>query len=259
VVRVPARPVEDLTARLAAAIDERTAAVLISAVLFEDARIVPGLSELAGASTETELLIDVYHALGAVPFTAPPNAWIVGGGYKYLQMGEGNCFLRVPEHARDWRPVVTGWYAEFDFLDKDAGCDARILFSPGAAAFAGATYDPVSHYRGARVLDFFAEQGLTADVLRESYLDQLRLLAAGFDALAIPEELVWRDRETPLEAFGGFLALRCDRAGELSAALSARGVHTDSRGPFLRFGPAPYLSQEQLERAIGELGDVVAR
>jgi kynureninase len=259
VVRVPARPVEDLAARLAAAIDERTAAVLVSAVLFEDARIVPGLSELAGAAPETEVLIDVYHALGAVPFTAPPKAWIVGGGYKYLQMGEGNCFLRVPDHARDWRPVVTGWYAEFDFLDKDAGCDARIPFSPGAAAFAGATYDPVSHYRGARVLDFFAEQGLTPDVLRESYLAQLSVLAAGFDALAIPDELVWRDRDTPLEGFGGFLALRCERAGELSAALATRGVHSDSRGTFLRFGPAPYLSEEQLERAIAELGTVLTR
>lgn len=137
VVRVPARPVDDLAERLAAAIDARTAAVLVSAVLFEDARIVPGLDDLARAATGTELLIDVYHALGVVPFVAPPRAWILGGGYKYLQLGEGNCFLRVPQHAWDWRPVITGWYAEFSFLDRDAGCDARIPFAPGAEAFAG--------------------------------------------------------------------------------------------------------------------------
>lgn len=255
VVRVPARPVDELARRLADQIDQRTAAVIVSAVLFEDARIVPGLSELAGAAAgETELLIDAYHALGAVPFAAPSNAWIVGGGYKYLQLGEGNCFLRVPEHAREWRPVVTGWYAEFDFLDKDAGCDARIPFSPGAQAFAGATYDPVSHYRGARVLDFFTAQELTPGVLRDSYQAQLGVLAEAFDALGLPEEQIRRDRDTPLERFGGFLALRCERAAEVAAALLARGVHTDSRGSFLRFGPAPYLSDEQLERAMAELG-----
>ena len=256
VVRVPARPVEDLAERLAEAIDARTAAVLVSAVLFEDARIVPGLDELARAATDTELLIDVYHALGVVPFVAPPKAWIVGGGYKYLQLGEGNCFLRVPEQARDWRPVVTGWYAEFAFLDRDAGCDARIPFSPGAAAFAGSTYDPTSHYRATRVLEFFVEQGLGIDTLRASYQSQLAVLAEAVDGLGAPG--VSRDRDAPLERFGGFLALRCDQAAELSRALLQRGVYTDSRGPFLRFGPAPYLSDEQLERAVAELGAVLA-
>lgn len=258
VVRVPARPVDDLAERLAAAIDSRTAAVLVSAVLFEDARIVPGLDELARAATSTELLIDVYHALGGIPFAAPKSAWIVGGGYKYLQLGEGNCFLRVPEHAWEWRPVITGWYAEFSVLDRDAGCDARIPFAPGAEAFAGATYDPVSHYRAARVFDFFAQHELTPAALRQSYQSQLAVLAGAFDALGVSEELITRDRDTPLERFGGFLALRTDRAAELSRQLLARGVHTDSRGAFLRFGPAPYLSDAQLERSVVELGAVLA-
>lgn len=258
VVRVPARPVDDLAERLAAAIDARTAAVLVSAVLFEDARIVPGLDDLAQAATGTELLIDVYHALGVVPFVAPPRAWILGGGYKYLQLGEGNCFLRVPQHAWDWRPVITGWYAEFSFLDRDAGCDARIPFAPGAEAFAGATYDPVSHYRAARVLDFFSQHSLTPEALRDSYQCQLAVVAAAFDSLGASAAVITRDRDTPLERFGGFLALRCDRAAELSRELLGRGVHTDSRGPSLRFGPAPYLSDEQLHRAMAELGAVLA-
>ena len=36
--------------------------------------------------------------------------------------------------------------------------------------------------------------------------------------------------------------------------LARRGVSTDSRGETLRLGPAPYLSDAQLEAAIGELG-----
>ena len=45
--------------------------------------------------------------------------------------------------------------------------------------FAGATYDPTSHYRSARVFDFFQEQGLTPEALRENYLRQTTLLADG--------------------------------------------------------------------------------
>jgi kynureninase len=258
---LPARPVGTLAERLAARLDGRTAAVLVSAVLYEDARIVPRLGELAEASARrgAELLVDAYHALGAVPFPLAPlglsSAWVVGGGYKYLQLGEGNCFLRLPPHARELRPVLTGWYAEFEEL---AGSARRglVAYGRGAAAFAGATYDPTSHYRAARVLDFFAEQGLTPERLRASYERQVALLAARFDALALPEDLVTRDRETPLAAFGAFLALESPRAGELQRALAERGVLADSRGRHLRLGPAPYLADAQLEAAVERLGEV---
>ena len=260
VERVPARPVDTLAERLAAAIDDRTAAVLASAVLFEDARIVPGVDALAEvcAARGAELLVDAYHALGAMPFAAPPSAWVIGGGYKYLQLGEGNCFLRLPQHAYGLRPAITGWYAEFGELAA-APRPGQVAYPRGAAAFAGSTYDPTSHYRAARVFGFFDEQGLTPDVLRASYRRQVDLLAARFDALALPDALVTRDRATPLERFGGFLALRSPRAAELQSALAQRGVLTDTRGEWLRLGPAPYLSDAQLEAAVAALGAVAQR
>ena len=127
VVRLEVEPVETLAERMAGAIDERTSAVLVSAVLFETARIVPELEDLARAcvAAGAELLVDVYHALGAVPYTAAEHgldtAWIVGGGYKYLQLGEGNCFMRLPPQAETMRPVFTGWFAEFDELVTERG------------------------------------------------------------------------------------------------------------------------------------------
>jgi kynureninase len=258
VVRVPARPVDTLAERLAAAADERTAAVLVSAVLFEDARVVPDLEALAEACAARgiELLVDAYHALGAMPFTAPGIAWVVGGGYKYLQLGEGNCFLRLPEHAYALRPKITGWYAEFGALSAPPR-PGQVAYARGGAAFAGSTYDPTSHYRAARVFAFFAEQRLSAEALRASYRRQVDVLAAAFDALAIPDDVVTRDRSTPLERFGGFLALRSPRAVELQRALAQRGVLTDTRGEWLRLGPAPYLSDAQLEEGVGALGSVV--
>lgn len=256
VVREPARPADTLAERLAAAADRRTAAVLVSAVMFEDARVVPGLPELAAAcrARGVELLVDAYHALGPVPLPGGlGGAWVVGGGYKYLQLGEGNCFLRLPPHAEELRPVVTGWFAEFSALAAEAG-DGRVGYGRGADRFAGSTYDPTSHYRAARVLDFFAEQGLTPARLHGSYRHQVRRLAERFDALDLSDHVVTRDRETPLERFGGFLALRSPRAGQLQRALAERGVMADSRGRFLRLGPAPYLTDAQLDEAIARLG-----
>jgi kynureninase len=256
VARLPTRPVETVAERLA---DEAPAAsaVLVSAVLFEDSRIVPGLPALAAACADAgaELLVDAYHALGCLPFTVAglERAWIVGGGYKYLQLGEGNCFLRLPPQADELRPAITGWFAEFEELHA-AHEPGTTEYPRGSMRFAGSTYDPTSHYRAAPVLDFFEEQGLTPERLRESYLQQTTLLADRFDELDLED--VARDREAPLSAFGGFLALESERAEELSRRLLDEGVVTDSRGHWLRLGPAPYHSDEQLEAAVEHLGRV---
>lgn len=256
-VVVPTDPVETLAERMAERIDDRTAAVLVSAVLFGTSAIVPGLDELAAHRHGAELLVDAYHALGAVPFTVPEGAWVVGGGYKYLQLGEGNCFLRLPAHAQQLRPVLTGWYAEFGELSarRDPG---EVGYATGGMRFAGATYDPTSNYRAARVFDFFAEHGLTAAYLRESYLRQTTLLADDFDKLDIPDDVATRDRSRPRSAFGGFLTIHTPQAARWQEKLAARGVATDSRGNQLRFGPAPYLRDDQLHAAMAALGEVVA-
>ncbi|GGM46633.1 kynureninase [Longimycelium tulufanense] len=262
VVRVAADPAESLAERLAAAVDGRTSAVLVSAVLFETSRIVPHLGDLADTcqAREAELLVDAYHALGPVPLLVKEsglgNAWLVGGGYKYLQLGEGNCFLRLPPHSETLRPVVTGWFAEFSALTGGEEPE-HVAYGPGAIRFAGATYDPTSHYRAARVLDFFERQKLTPSFLQRVYQHQTGLLARYFDDLGAPDELITRDRDTPRSAFGGFLALRTPHATRIQEALASRGVHTDSRGQYLRFGPAPYLSDNQLENSIAVLDEVL--
>jgi len=260
VVRVPAEPADDAAERLAAAADDRTAAALVSSVFFGSGRIVPGLGVLAERCRRVgaALLVDAYHSLNVVPFSVRAeglaDAFVVGGGYKYCQLGEGNCFLRLPPGCR-LRPVVTGWFAEFAALDRAP--EAGVGYGEGAARFAGSTYDPVSHYRAAAVFDFFEREGLTPALLRAVSRRQVGLLAARFDALALDPAVIVRDRAVPLEALGGFLVLRAPAAADICRRLKAAGVWADSRGEALRLGPAPYLSDPQLEAAVAVLGEVI--
>jgi hypothetical protein len=107
------------------------------------------------------------------------------------------------------------------------------------------------------VFDFFEREGLTPSFLRELSRHQVGLLAERFDGLAIDPGLITRDRTVPLERIGGFLSLESPRAGDLLTRLRAREVFTDHRGDTLRLGPAPYLSDAQLEAAMAALGEVV--
>jgi kynureninase len=152
--------------------------------------------------------------------------------------------------------MVTGWFAEFARLTESSG--GRVTYVEGPDRWAGATYDPTSHYRAARVFDFFAKLLLTPDRLRETSRGQVKLLAERFDALDLDPRVITRDRSLPLERVGGFLALRSPRAGALSERLGERGVLTDFRGEILRLGPAPYVSDAQITAAVEELGRVAS-
>ncbi len=261
IVKVAARPADTLADRLASVVDDRTACVLVSSVLYETAEIVPGLDTVARACGRhgAALLLDAYHHLNVVPFDIRAlglaEAFVTGGGYKYCQLGEGNCFLRVPPGCR-LRPVLTGWFGEFAALEQAEPRDRarpersrRVEYGSGAARFAGATYDPVSHYRAASVFAFHVEHGLAPERLREINQRQVGLLKHAFELLDL-DPAVARVEPMPEDRRAGFLALRCARAGALSHALRARGVFTDVRGDVLRLGPAPYLNDEQLRDAV---------
>ncbi|MEM8962072.1 MAG: kynureninase [Acidobacteriota bacterium] len=259
VVRVSADEPASLADRLAAEVDDRTAAVLVSSVLFGTGRIVPNLAAVVPATQRhgCELLVDTYHALGAVPFQLPEQglgeAFVVGGGYKYLQLGEGNCFMRVPP-GRDLRPVITGWFAEFADLAAPP-IPGQVAYGHGADAFIGATYDPTSHYRAAEVFDFFATMGLTPTFLRQVSQHQVGLLTREIDALDL-DPRVLRRPVVSLAEIGGFLMLETPHAEAFDQALRERGVLVDHRGTRLRLGPAPYLSDRQLRDVVGHLGEV---
>ena len=261
VVKLTASPVDTLAARIAKAVDDRTAGVFVSSVSYETAEIVPALERVAAACAHAgaSLLVDAYHHLNVVRFDIATlglsEAFVTGGGYKYCQLGEGNCFLRVPAGCR-MRPVLTGWFAEFDALEAEAR--GRVTYGEGASAFAGATYDPTSHYRAAAVFAFHRDRQLTIDTLHAINRQQVTRLKAAVERLDLPVRVA-QVVAMPDERRGGFLAIRMPDAPSKARALRDRGVFSDARADVLRLGPAPYLRDDQLDDTVAALDEVLER
>ena len=256
---VDASPRESLVERLIAATTDGTALVAVSAVLFEDASIVTGLERLLARAAEVGALalVDAYHAFNVVPLSTErvlgprwDTAFVTAGGYKYAELGEGVCFMRLPRAAASLRPAYTGWFADFSALERPRGHE-RVAYADGGARFAGATFDPASLYRARAVLAHFDRFGLDVQALREISIAQTSLLVELLER-AGAEILSPRD---PSQR-GGFVALRCARAHEAVAALRARSVYVDARGDVLRAGPAPYLLDEEISAGAAAIAEV---
>jgi kynureninase len=173
------------------------------------------------------------------------ETFVVGGGYKYCQFGEGNCFLRVPKNC-DWRPVVTGWYAEFATLDQSP--DAGVPYGLGRWAFEGSTYDPTSHYRAAKVIEFFDQQNLDVQTLRAINQAQLSFLLSEISRYQWPTSIGLPSSDT--ERRGGFIVVQTPQASQLVEALRRQDVYVDSRQNNVRLGPAPYVTKGQLAESV---------
>lgn len=255
VVFVESAPVETLCERACAAVDERTAGVLISCVMFGTSAIVPAIEALIARAERVgaSVLVDGYHAFDVVPFTVPERAFFVAGGYKYAQWGEGACFLKVPAGCA-MRPVLTGWFAGFSSL-SDRRTRGEVAYeSDGAGRFAGSTFDPASFFRARAVARFFDAQGLTVDRLRTTSLAQTQRI---IERARTIEGLALVTPEVP-ERRGGFVSLATPHAQALVARLRAEGVYTDSRGEMLRLGPAPYTEDREIDEAMDVLASAVA-
>ncbi len=252
---------DDFVQNIEAAIDDDVAAIMLSRVYFESGIVNRRISEIAelARTNDIPLLIDDYHGTNVVPLSIKEknldDCYFLIGGYKYLQWGEGNCFLRFPEDC-ELRPAITGWFASFSSLDQPRTGEP-VTYDDGNQRFASGTYDPASQFRAAKVVHFFQDQGLTPTVLRQQYLQQVGLLKELFLEQQFDPDIITLRHQRPLEENGGFLALRSSFARTIRAQLMEKGIFTDARGDILRLGPAPYTTSEQIKTAMSKLGDVV--
>ena len=255
VERVPTEPFDSFSDRfLEAARSGAHDFIFVSQVLFGSGRrfdLVDNLAALARPGGPW-VIIDGYHAFMALetPFddVAASSAFYVGGGYKYAMSGEGCAFLHAPPGFGE-RPLITGWFAEFEDLTLPPG---SVGYRKDAMRFMGATFDPSGLYRFNAVRRMLWENGLTtarisAHVAR---LQEHLLTAVEGTAFGGVERL-----NRPGDA--RFLAFRTPNAQRWAAELKVRNCITDVRGDVLRVGLALYHDEEDIDafaKMAAELG-----
>jgi len=260
VERVPVAPFETFEARFAeAAVEADHDLVYLSHVFFNSGFAVRDLDALVRAVRRPEamVVVDGYHSVGARPLalaSLEKRVFYTGGGYKYLQVGEGFGFLHVPPGCT-LRPAATGWFSQFGSLTaKPSG---RVDYADDAFRFWGATWDPTPAYRFNAVMALWQREGVTphkvlahANRLQHRFLEGLeRERPAALDPawLVTPRDLAHQ---------GNFLTFRFYGAPALHAGLRAVNVETDLRGDRIRFGFGPYQDEGDVDVLLGRLASV---
>lgn len=257
IVYLPHQDDDQLYESISNELDENTSAIMLSRIYYETSEVNTRLSDIAQLAKRAgvPILVDDYHGTNVVPISFQKedleHIYLLVGGYKYLQWGEGNCFLRYPAGCA-LRPVITGWFSAFEQLDHPRD-NEPVKFDLGNQKFATATYDPISQFRAAAVTQFFRKMGLTPEVLKNQYRSQLRFLRKLFDDRNENGSGISHANTRPIEESGGFMALRSEHARALRAELLKEGIFTDARNDIIRIGPGPYTTSKQCEAVIQAL------
>ncbi len=236
--------------RFREAIDERTAVVALSHVLFRSS-FVQDLEAIVGRAREAGawVLLDLYQSAGIVPIdlSALGVEAAVGGCLKWLCGGPGNAFLYVRPDL-DLRPRLTGWMAH---ADPFAFAGPPMERAGGAWRFLHGTPAIPALRAASAGLDLVAEAGI--ERVRAKSLRQTALLLERADREG------WTVR-TPRASGsrGGVVSIEPPHAYEVSRALLARDIVIDYRpGGGIRFGPHLYNTDEEIVRALDTVGEIL--
>lgn len=245
VTRVPVEPYDSFAMRFAAAAGQPRDLVYLSQVMFDSGFAVQELPELLNGIPEPALIaIDGYHAFFALPVSLrrlEHRVFYLAGGYKYLQAGEGACFMTMPPSADALRPALTGWFSD----NGEQSLSLPVGYGAGALRFWGSTFDPSGLYRLNAVMRLFDRlavnpAGIHVHVarLQQRFLAGLR----GMPATAL----------TPPVGIprGNFLAFDLPDAAAVHARLTAAGITLDRRGTRLRFGFGVYHDDAFVDRLL---------
>jgi kynureninase len=240
------------TARLCDAIDQTTAVVAISAVIFKSAAILDVRPVIERAHAVGALvMLDAYQWVGAVPLdvTALGADVVVGGSVKYLCGGPGAAFLYVrPDLRATLRPRLTGWVAHPEPFGFDFGPmryrDDMLRFQNGTPAIPAL---------------FTARSGY--EIVREIGVEAIRAKSVRLTSRIVEfaQEKGWRVN-SPLEAArrGGSVTLGVPEPERVQKELDRRDVLCDWRpGAGVRLGPHFYTSDDDVERALAEIEDIL--
>jgi kynureninase len=240
------------TERFLEAIDEETLLVPLSHVVFKSG-FVQDVAAITRRAHEVGAYVvaDLYQSAGTVPVDV--SAWDVdfatGGSVKWLCGGPGAGYLYVAPRLRPkLQPKVTGWMAH---ARPFAFEDGAIAYADDATRFLHGTPGVPALYAAEAGYDIVNAIGVGA--IREKSLRQTALLME----LARAEGFTPRTPDDPAER-GGMVILDVPHGAAVTRELVRREFLVDFRpGAGVRLSPHFYTSDEELERAVREIRQIL--
>ena len=237
--------------RLCAAIDERTALVAISHVLFKSAYVVDVARIAAHAHRLGALVsLDAYHSLGVLPLAVEALGayFLTGRLLKWLCGGPGGCFLYAsPAMSARHAPALTGWQAHAHPFAFEGEMD----YAAGAARWLGGTPVIPALFANAEGPRIVRRAGIGA--IRAKSMRQTARLVELADARGY---LVGAPRDPARR--GGTVAFDVPHGAEVAQALLARDVIIDYRpGVGIRVAPHFYTTDEEIDRVVTETAAIL--
>ena len=238
--------------RLVDAIDDRTALVPISLVLFrsgtlQDVRPIVEKAHRVGA----RVVLDAYQAAGTVPMDLSSLGvdFAVGGSVKWLCGGPGAGYLYVrPDLQRTCEPGVVGWAGHAAPFGFETGA---IRYAAGIERFQSGTPNVPALYSARAGYEIVAEIGVPS--IRAKSLRLTRRLMDAAIARGWAVKTPDRDDER-----GGSVVLDVPDGERVTQALLARDVIVDYRpNAGLRMAPHFYNTVEEIDHAVAQLDALV--
>lgn len=252
-VVVPARDDGTVDAEeVVQAIDDRTALVALSQVLFRSSYILDPRPIVERAhEVGAKVMLDLYQAAGIIPvdLTALGADFAAGGCLKWLCGGPGNAFLYVrPDLTPALRPRLTGWMSHpqpfaFDTSEFEPLEDARRMQTgtPAIPAYYAAL--PGLRLLGALGIDSIRATSVSHASRLLTLVDQ-----HGFRSIASRDPA----------RLAGTVAIDVPDALDVARTLNANDVVVDYRpGVGIRVAPHVYNTAEEIDRAMDAMAEIV--
>jgi len=239
------------TQRILDAIDERTALVAISHVLFRSAFIMDAAAICNRARAVGALVsLDAFHSVGVVSVDVHALGvdFLSGGVLKWLCGGPGGAFLYVsPDASRRLAPSFTGWQAH----QHPFGFEPEMRYAEHAWRWLNGTPPIPALFAAIEGPRLVRRAGV--ERIREKSMRQTARLIELADAngyrVSAPRAPEQR---------GGTVAVDVPHALGVARALLANGVIVDYRPQAgIRLAPHFYTSDDELERAVRMIGDIL--
>lgn len=238
--------------RLLAAIDDRTALVAISHVLFRSAYIMDVEAICRRAHDVGAVVsLDAFHSVGVIPVNVKEIGadFLTGGVLKWLCGGPGACFLyAAPAMSARYAPALTGWQAHrrpFDF-------EGEMEYAEGAARWLSGTPAIPALYAATEGSRLVRRAGIDA-IRAKSTRQTTRLIE-----LADERGYLVRAPRDPARR-GGTVALDVPHAFEIAQFLLSRDIIVDYRpNAGIRIAPHFYTNDGEIERAIAAVDEALA-